>query len=154
MLIQFEKGKRLYEGFLADEAHKSIKSLRAFKGRYSQFTMGLHLNGKSIGTGDLMRWRGASTPEYLQTERTGLHRGRRKKGHGIVLYIFLVEIARMLGAKRIYSSRSLNRHSRRMWAEKLAAIYDVKKIPGFCRTCHRKFKHGKKPTFFINLQEK
>lgn len=154
MLIEFQKGKRRYEGFLMDEAHKSVKSLKEFKGRYVQFTMGLHLNGKSIGTGDLMRWRGTSTADNLQTERTGLLRGWRKKGHGIILYILLIETARVLGAKRIYSSRSLNRYSRRMWAEKLARIYDVKKIPGFCRVCHRKFRHGKKPTFFIDLQEK
>lgn len=154
MLIEFQKGKRRYEGFLADEAHKSVKSLKEFKGRYTQFTLGLHLNGKSIGTGGLMRWRATSTSENLQTESTLLYRGNRNKGHGIILYIFLVETARILGAKRIYSSRSLNRHSRHMWAEKLAKIYDVKKIPGFCRTCHRRFNHGKKPTFFIDLQEK
>lgn len=60
MLIQWQKGRRLYEGFLADEGHKSVKSLKEFKGRYTQFTMGLHMNGKTIGCGDLMRWRGTS----------------------------------------------------------------------------------------------
>lgn len=153
MLIQWQRGRRLYEGFIADSAHKSVKSLKEFKGRYAQLTMGLHLNGKSIGVGDLMRWRKTSTAYNLQTEGTQLFKGQRGKGHGIVLYIFLIEIARILGANRIYSSRSLNRHSRRMWAEKLSQIYDVHKIPGYCRACCRPFKHGKKPTFFIDLQK-
>src|SRR6266567_2541248 len=154
MLIEFQKGNRHYEGLLADDAHKSVKKLDEFRGRYTQMIMGLHLNGKSIGQGSLCRWRGASTKKYLQTESTQLYKGQRNKGHGIILYIFLIEIARILGAKRIYSSRSLNRHSRRMWAEKLSQIYDVEKKAGFCRQCHRAFKHGKKPTFFIDLQEK
>jgi Acetyltransferase (GNAT) family len=154
VLIQFQKGKRFYEGFLADHAHLSVKSLNAFKGRYANMTMGLHLNGKSIGTGNLMRWRGAAKKEYLQTESTGLDRGYRKKGHGIILYMFLIETARILGAKRIYSSRSLNKHSRRMWADKLSRIYDVKKIPGRCRCCGRPFKHFTKPVYYIDLQEK
>lgn len=153
MLIEFQKGKRHYEGYLADEAHKSVKNLKEFKSRYMRFTMGLHLNGKSIGQGDLMRWRGATKRDYLQTESTSLYRGRRRKGHGIILYIFLVEMARMLGAKRIYSSRSLNRHSRRMWADKLSRIYNVKEIPGCCRVCNRPFARGK-AVFFIDLQEK
>ncbi len=136
MLIEFQKGNRHYEGLLADDAHKSVKKLDEFRGRYTQMIMGLH------------------PKKYLQTESTQLYKGQRNKGHGIVLYIFLIEIARILGAKRIYSSRGLNRHSRRMWAEKLSQIYDVKKKAGFCRQCHRAFKHGKKPTFFIDLQEK
>lgn len=154
MLIQWEKGRKLYEGYLADDAHASITELKDFKGRYNRFTLGLLLNKKPIGTGDLMRWRGATRGDYLQTESTALRRIFRKKGHGIVLYMFLVETARILGAKRIYSSRSLNKHSRRMWEVKLAEIYNVKKIPGFCRYCHHKFAHGKKPVFFIDLQEK
>ncbi len=154
MLIEFQKDNRHYEGFLADNAHLSVKSLDEFRGRYTQMTMGLHLNGTSIGTGGLMRWRGASTKEYLQTESTGLYRGYRKKGHGIILYIFLIETARILGAKRIYSSRSLNKLSRHMWADKLSQIYNVKKIPGRCNRCGRPFKHFTKPVYFIDLQEK
>jgi len=152
MLIEFQKGKRNYEGFLADDAHRSVKNLDEIRGRYTQIIMGLHLNGKSIGQGSLCRWRGASTKEYLQTESTQLYKGQRNKGHGIILYIFLIEIARILGAKRIYSSRGLNRHSRRMWAEKLSQIYTVQKRPGFCNRCYRPFKRGKKPTFFIDLR--
>lgn len=153
MLIAFQKGKRNYLGSLADDAHRSIKNLKEFKGRYSQYTMGLHLNNESIGQGSLMRWRGARTRLYLQTENTQLYRGYRNKGHGIILYIFLIEMARMLGAKRIYSSRTLNSHSRRMWAEKLPQLYTVTKIPGFCRCCHRRFSHGQKPTFLSNYRK-
>src|SRR5437879_1407904 len=93
MLIEFQKDKRRYEGFLADEAHLSVKNLKEFRGRYDYKVMGLHLNGKSIGQGALCRWRGSSTSQYLQTENTQLYKGQRNKGHGVILYMLLIETA-------------------------------------------------------------
>lgn len=151
MLIQWQKGRHLYEGFLADRAHLSIKDIDAIKGRYGQEVMGLHLDGKTIGEGSLERY-GDKRSKFLNTTGTQLFSGQRNKGHGIVLYIFLVETARILGARRIYSDDRLNKHSRRMWKEKLPAIYDVKSIPGRCGRCHRPAPG--KPIYYIDLEEK
>lgn len=150
MLIQWQKGQHLYEGFLADGAHLSIKNLEQIKGRYGQECMGLHLDGKSIGEGYLER-HGDSRSKAVNTTGTRLYSGRRNQGHGIVLYMFLVETARILGARRIYSDDRLNKYSRRMWKEKLAAIYDVKSTPGRCGRCHRPAPGS--PIYYIDLQE-
>jgi len=114
--------------------------------------MGFFLNGETIGHGTLDRVSIGKKRKWVHTEATEIYRKFRRKGHGIHLYIALVETARAIGATRIQSSRSLNRYSRRMWQEKLAKVYPVKmsKSNRPCRRC------GHKPSwnfFYINLEK-
>lgn len=120
--------------------------------------MGLFFQGVAIGDGLLERWQGpgrysnrAKDTSILQTESTGLRKGMRRKGHGIALYVCLIETARAIGATRIYSSKNLNRLSRRMWAQKLGRYYNVQVKQRKCE-CGRIDK--KKPVYFIDLQGK
>lgn len=151
MRVSITKGRRQYSSIIATEGHTPLSSISQF-GRYASYQMGLTLRNTEIGSGFLQRWRGANRRHkfYLQTESTGLNRGFRKKGHGIILYICLIESARALGARRIYSSKTLNRYSRRMWEEKLGRFYKVGTYQIRCGECG--CKRHKEPRFFIDLQ--
>lgn len=122
---------RKYTSILASFRHKRINHVDDM-GKRKWYTMGLFCNGVEVGSGDLKRL-SATT---VATDATEVR--PRKKGHGLHLYIHLIQQARRIKARRIYSSRSLNRFSRRMWAEKLAKIYKVRTLSRVkcpCRSC-------------------
>jgi len=123
-----------YTSILANGYHEKIRSLKELKDAYHR-TMGFFLDGKAIGSGDLNpmpREKGS-----VHTEAVGLDKPFRKKGHGLPMYLHLIRTAKRIGAKRIYSSYRLNEHSRRMWSEKLAKLFDVKThyAAKRCRRC-------------------
>jgi GNAT superfamily N-acetyltransferase len=120
--------KTKYKSVLATQTHFPVKKLAQFKKKYFQPTMGFFLRGVDIGYGDLMLCEYRKNRTYLQTERVRIREPFRRKGHGIHLYHHLIETARKLGAKRIYSSTILNKHSRKMWSVKLTKVYDVKPV--------------------------
>jgi hypothetical protein len=139
---------RKYSSTFATYEHKPIITLKDL-GRYDNH-LGFFLNGKAIGHGDLNQVSIGKKRKILSTSGTEIFKKYRRKGHGIHLYIALIETARLLGATQIRSDTSLNKLSRRMWEEKLSKIYPVKmartKIP--CRRC------GHTPGwkyFYINL---
>ena len=109
-------------------------------------TLGLYLNGKLLGTGQLYIARGKESRNCLHTDGTYLMPEHRRKGHGIHLYRCLIQVAKRLGATRIYSSRRLNKLSGRMWREKLKKYYNVRRQGGGCREC------GRGGRFFIQLR--
>ena len=116
-----------YKSRLATAGHKPVTKMSQFGGRWDGFEMGFYLRNEVIGGGELTRVRyHGVTSKDLQTESVALNKKFRKKGHGIHLYIHLIAQAQNCGARRIYSSRSLNKFSKRMWSEKLAKIFNVK----------------------------
>lgn len=132
---------RKYNYFFASDRHQTIRNLRDLRaaGRYNN-KLGLFLNGKAIGDGSLLILR-PGNGHCVQTEYVGLSKRYKKKGHGIHLYLALIHAAKKIGAERIYSSLHLNKHSRRMWSEKLPKLFDVKeqKTRSRCRRCgHQK----------------
>lgn len=137
-----------YSSILADDAHDLITNIKAFKKKWAMFTMGFFLNGKVIGKGDLEKQEKGT----VHTDNVLLFKSFRKKGHGIGLYVHLIETARKIGAKRIYSSRTLNNLSGRMWREKLSKLYDVKIVyrRGACHECGGTL-HEKPKYYYIEL---
>lgn len=115
-----------YKSVLATQAHNPVTEMKHF-GPWESFEMGFYLGKEVIGGGELKRVRYVPGKKRtcLQTESISLNEEYRRKGHGIHMYRAFIETARKCGAERIYSSRSLNKFSRRMWAEKLAKIYNV-----------------------------
>lgn len=145
------KKTRTYSSILATEEHMLVTDLKPFRKKYSDARMGFYLNGKVIGRGNLQRpdyvrpWKG-----NLQTESVRLREAFRRKGHGIPLYTHLIETARRLGAKRIYSSDNLNKFSRNMWKNKLSKIYEVHPVMRRkCASCSCKTAH--EIGYFIEL---
>lgn len=135
--------------FATRSAHDTISTLEELKisGDWSA-SLGLFWNGTAIGSGELCKlsWR----KKHLHTDDVRLMRKYRNKGHGIALYMALILCAKNLGAKRIYSSRSLNIFSSRMWKEKLGKVgYKVKKVG---RECSHPCSHcDHHPQYFIEL---
>ena len=113
---------RKYSSIFAGPEHQAITSLRQMRGWDN--VLGFFLNGKVIGSGCLLKVNKRS--KTVHTSSTLIFNKYRKKGHGIQLYIALIETARKLGAKQIRSDNSLNKFSKRMWSEKLAKIYKVR----------------------------
>jgi hypothetical protein len=113
---------RKYSSIFAGPEHQVITSLRQMR-RWDNI-LGFFLNGKPIGTGRLAKVK--NHRNVVQTSSTEIFEKYRNKGHGIQLYIALIETARKLGAKQIQSDTSLNKFSKRMWSEKLAKIYKVR----------------------------
>lgn len=138
-----------YSSVFATETHEPITDVNAFKRRWTIFTMGFFLNGKAIGKGDLEK----QGKGVVHTDGVRLFKPFRKKGHGIKLYVHLIETARLIGAKRVYSSTNLNKFSRRMWKEKLLALYDVKTVlerkP--CDTCGSM--HKREKYYYIKFKD-
>lgn len=120
--------KSKYKSILATATHEPVKVLAQFRERWFQSTMGFFLNGKDIGYGDLLLCEYRKNRKYLQTESVRIREPFRRKGHGIQLYTHLIKTAKRLGAERLYSSAALNKHSRKMWSEKLARIYKVQPV--------------------------
>lgn len=132
--------KKKYSSILATEGHKIITDMKEFS-TWDGFSLGFFLNDKEIGYGWLKktRYHGRKSLD-LQTESTGLKKVFRKKGHGIHLYHALIAQAKKCGARRVYSSQSLNKFSKRMWSEKLKEFYDVKTVTTIkpCGDCGHK----------------
>lgn len=125
-----------FNSIIATSAHFPVTKLSNFKKKYDQHAMGLFLGEEEIGIGYLMRCDYVRHRDVLQTEGVSLAKGKRNKGYGIILYIHLIEKARSIGARRIYSSELLNKFSRRMWRDKLPQIYTVHPVVRK-RTCKR-----------------
>lgn len=139
-----------YSSIFATGKHVPITDVKEFKRRWDQFTMGFFYKGEPIGSGDLEK----QGKEIVHTETVRLLKPFRKKGHGIHLYIHLIETARKIGAKRVYSSTSLNAFSGRMWREKLSKLYDVKTIyyRGACTECGGT-KHKRPKYYYIKFKD-
>lgn len=122
-----------YTAVLATEEHAPIAKV----GQCKYAMMGLFLDGVCIGHGYLEREKDGKKDKIVSTSSTEIFKKYRRKGHGIYLYINLIEKAREIGATEIRSDTSLNRLSRRMWRDKLSKIYKVEarqmKTP--CRRC-------------------
>lgn len=137
---------RDYSYWLGDEFHGPIRNLRELKKARYYHSLGFFCNDVLIGHGELRFF--SLSKKYLHTERMSLHRGFRRKGHGIPLYVTMIDVARRLGAKRIYSSSNLNKFSRRMWKTKLAKLYEVHVVKG----CRRACRHcGRGERYYIEL---
>jgi hypothetical protein len=128
---------REYSSIFATSEHKPITSIKDLKSRWNYDTMGFFLNGMAIGHGSLNLI--SKRRKIFETSSTEIFKKFRNKGHGIHLYIALIETARSLGARQIRSDNTLNKFSRRMWQEKLARIYTVKmkKTRRPCDHCDR-----------------
>lgn len=128
--------KLKYSSILATGRHEPITKLSQFR-KYSEYEMGFFLNGKTIGHARLERVSYVSSKRTtcLQTESMSLDKKYRRKGHGIHLYLAIISHARRVGAVRIYSSRNLNKHSRRMWSTKLKKFFDVREVV-LRKPCH------------------
>jgi hypothetical protein len=127
---------RKYTSIFATPEHFPITSIKQMK-RWDN-VMGFFLNGEAIGTGRLEKVKNGRE-KILRTSSTEIFKKFRNKGHGVPLYLALIETARQLGATRIQSDTSLNKFSKRMWREKLAKIYTVRerktRVP--CNCCDR-----------------
>lgn len=140
-----------YSSLLATEEHAIVTDMTPLRKKYADAVMGFMFNGVVIGRGRLQR------PDYvkqwqgnLQTESVRLFKTFRRKGHGINLYKHLIETARSLGAKRIYSSDNLNKFSTNMWKNKLSKIYEVHPVlRRKCGACSCKQTH--EIGYFIEL---
>lgn len=139
-----------YTSILATDSHEPITSIQQLpKSRWSSYRMGLFYKGVNIGGGSLERVE--RKPKAVGTDGTGIDRKYRNQGHGLMLYISLINKAKEIGATRIYSSTSLNKFSRRMWREKLAKYYKVQ--PTYrCKECDWcNSKHRCVNRFYIDL---
>lgn len=144
--LNTQKGK--YSSIIATSAHQPVTNLTFFRPKWACQTMGFFFKGKDIGYGDLTR---RVKKNHLHTDNVSLRKRFRRKGHGINLYIHLIESARKIGAKRIYSSTTLNKFSRRMWKEKLAKIYEVHTVRSnvMCNRCE--CRNRRETCYYIEL---
>ena len=130
---------RKYTSLFANEYHEKVRSLSELK-RWSGPTLALFCNGRAIGIGDLRPKDKAK--KHVHTEAVALKDEFRRKGHGVHLYFALIRAAKQLGATRIYSSKTLNKFSGRMWQEKLGQFFEVKhsgpRCKCKCRNCRYK----------------
>jgi hypothetical protein len=135
--------------YATTDEHAQITSLQQLRrvGTW-QVYMGFFLNGVAIGHSRLekVNWR----KKHLHTTNMELGIKWRNKGHGIALYTAIIQLAKSLGVKRLYSDRRLNKFSSRMWKEKLKRYgYDVKISGGECsRPCAHCRKHAR---YYIDL---
>jgi GNAT superfamily N-acetyltransferase len=140
---------RKYTSIFATQEHKPIYSFKDLT-LYDN-VLGLFLNGKVIGTGRLETRRRNKRYRVISTSSTEIFKKYRNKGHGIRLYIALIEAARRIGARQIRSDMTLNNFSERMWNEKLAKIYpvQVRNTRQACHCCQNTRPHRK--YYYINL---
>lgn len=148
-MMKTQKGK--YSSVIATSTHQPVTDLTFFRRKWASPTMGFFFENKEIGYGDLAR---RIKKDHLHTDNVLLHEKFRRKGHGINLYIHLIETARKIGAKRVYSSTALNAFSGRMWREKLSKLYDVKTIyhRGACSECGGT-KHKRPKYYYIKFKD-
>ena len=110
--------------------HTPITTIVRLK-KYDYNDMFLFYKGVKVGEGSFEVV--SKKKRFLHTEGVRLDKKFRDKGHGIYLYHHLISTAIRIGAKRLYSSTNLNKHSRRMWDVKLLKFYKV--IPVMTRGC-------------------
>lgn len=134
--------ERKYSIIFADASHDEVKTMKHLRKNW-EVTMGLFCNGVCVGSGELAPVQGKS--KYVNTEAVSLRNPFRRKGHGIILYLYLILMAKKLGATRISSSEALNKYSKPMWGEKLAKLFRVVGSRE-CKLCHRA-----DVKFYINL---
>jgi GNAT superfamily N-acetyltransferase len=134
-----------YKYIFAGRQHQPITKLSEVKGWRSVLGLFAKLKNRwvPIGDAEILRLSGSSVD--VHTDAVGLDDDYRKQGHGIHLYFALIRAAKQIGARRIYSSRSLNRYSGNMWCNKLRKFFDVvgpkeqKTCKCGCRACRRKW---------------
>jgi GNAT superfamily N-acetyltransferase len=142
--------KKDYASNFLTREHQPIKNIAKLK-KYNFWDMFLFYKGVFIGEGGfeiVNKCKG-----YYQTEGVSLQKEHRKKGHGIHLYFHLIETATRSGAKRLYSSTTLNKFSRRMWRDKLPKFYKVipvhtKKECYTCGSCEKRVER-----YYIDLKK-
>jgi len=142
--------KLKYDYVFATKEHWKIEKFEQLykQGRWGDWcVLGFYLKDRkgwiSIGSGELRlksrKWKD------VHTEAVGLFDDARRKGHGIHLYFALIRAAKSIGARRIYSSQSLNKFSGNMWCNKLREFFNVvgpkarKLCSCRCRRCQRQW---------------
>ena len=137
--------KPKYVAILADEDHLPITNfnqLRSWRTDMGFFIRQPDGTLKKCGYGRLEVEN--RREKWAHTESMGLRRGMRRKGHGIHLYLAIIRIAKEIGVTRLYSSKSLNRYSGRMWADKLSKFFTVIHMKSRhncnCRYCRKTWK--------------
>jgi hypothetical protein len=135
--------KRVYTHYFIrrGKAVQSIKDIATDSWRSAELF--LYCNDEYVGSGSILRY-----GKNVQTESTGLLPKKKKQGHGIHLYMALIAEAKKLGVNRIYSSRHLNRLSRRMWEKKLKATKTRGSCLNACSHCKRNVR------FYLTLKVK
>ncbi len=156
-----EKQKYFY--IHANESHKPIEKFTDMDRHSWQNTIGFFMRrrGKLVELGYGRLEFSNKVHKYLHTESMGLLDKYRNQGHGIHLYFAVIYEAKRLGARRIYSSHSLNKYSGRMWCNKLREYFDVhgpkarKKgnCQCGCRNCKRRWGRYYIDLTKINLKE-
>ena len=136
--------------FAVNDYHEPVTTLEKLRkaGPWKAY-MGLFCNGVAVGYGSFGRvnW----SKGYIHTEAVRLSKKFLRKGHGIALYTALIDCAKNLGAKRLYSSQRLNEYSGRMWCVKLKRYgFNVKTVSK--SHCVHACKHCPKTArYYINL---
>ncbi len=122
--------KREYYYIFATPTHWRIENLIQLKRRgWDYNTLGFYIRHKDrtwteIGAGELRLM--SLKKKFVHTDGVSLNEDRRRKGHGIHLYFALIRAAKVIGAKRIYSAKRLNKFSGNMWCNKLREFFDVR----------------------------
>lgn len=139
-----------YTSIYANNRHALITNIDQIK-KYNYYEMALFYKAVDIGCGELLIV--SRKNKHLQTDGVSLDHEYRKKGHGIFLYHHLIDTAIRLGAVRLYSSKNLNEHSRRMWSEKLPKFYSVKTeyTRSECKGCGSH--HKRVSRYYIDLKK-
>lgn len=142
--------KHYTSNFMTRE-HQPIANMKQLK-KYDYQDMYLFYKGNFIGEGGFQVTN--KKKMYYHTEGVSLREPHRKQGHGIHLYHHLISTAIRTGVKRLYSSTSLNTHSRNMWANKLSKLYKVipvmsKKACSYCSSCQPRVER-----FYIDLDKR
>jgi GNAT superfamily N-acetyltransferase len=138
--------KRKYTMIAADEDHRPIETLRDLSKTKWRNSIGFFLPGPD---GRLKKCGHAALcildqkKKWVHTESMWLERGMRHKGHGIHMYLHTIQLAKQIGAERIFSSKRLNKHSERMWGKKLDKYFTVVHMSSRhqcnCKFCRKKF---------------
>lgn len=138
-----------YESLCLNNNYEPIVDLKSFKHSWDYHRMVLRYKGVYVGSGDICLKN--KKKKYLHTSGTCILEKYRNQGHGIFLYISLIETARKIGAKRIYADATLNKFSTRMWSEKLPKIYKVKVRASKTEKCHTCGGPHRKKSYYIDL---
>lgn len=120
-------GKKVrYKYIFADHYHNPITDFSELDSWRSVLGLYAKIGPKWVPVGDGSLQRAGPPGLYcVNTDAVGLDKKFLKKGHGIHLYFALIRAAKEIGAKKIYSSRSLNHNSGPMWCNKLRKFFKV-----------------------------
>jgi len=139
--------KRTYHYVFATSTHRRIEKFNQLKRKTwsdGSNVLGFFMRDNKgtsteLGSGELRL--SSRKKKFVHTEAVGLNDDMRRKGHGIHLYFALIRAAKLIGARRVFSSRRLNKYSGNMWCNKLREVFDVvgpkkrKPCPCHCRGC-------------------